>query len=223
MADNSLRNKAFKYIKTQILNGKYKPGETLIESKMAEELRVSRTPIREALQLLEIEGLVETCPNKGTVVLGISTEDVRDIYTIRCLIEGLAARWAAERMTAEQKNELRKTLELMEFYAAKGEMNELTELDNHFHQQIYDASGSKILKMTLGNLHQFVQLARLESLMVPHRVEDTLQEHQAIFMAITAGNPEDAEKAMANHVNKASLNIIHAHRTGLPHDNPNAL
>jgi DNA-binding GntR family transcriptional regulator len=223
MADNSLRNKAFKYIKTQVLNGKYKQGETLIESKMAKELGVSRTPIREALQLLEIEGLVETCPNKGTVVLGISTQDVRDIFTIRCLIEGLAARWAAERMTAEQKNELRKAVDLMEFYAAKGEMNELTELDNHFHQQIYDASGSKILKITLGNLHQFVQLARLESLMVPHRLEDTLREHRAIFTALMEGNPENAEKAMANHVNKASLNIIHAHPNGLPNDNPHEL
>lgn len=215
MVDTSLRNKVFKYIKSQILNGKYKTGETLIESKLAEELGVSRTPIREAIQLLEIEGLVQTLPNKGTEVLGISTEDVRDIYTIRCLVEGLAARWATERMSPAQKKELQKTLDLMEFYAAKDEMSELTELDNQFHQQIYEASGSKMLKLTLGNLHQFVQLARQESLMVPHRIEDTLHEHRAILAAFLEGNPEKAEKAMADHVNRASQNIIHAHQENL--------
>ncbi len=220
MADTSLRNKVFKSIKSQILNGKYRTGETLIESKLAEELGVSRTPIREAIQLLEIEGLVQTLPNKGTIVLGISTEDVRDIYTIRCLIEGLAARWATERMSPTQKKDLQRTLDLMEFYAAKNEMNELTELDNQFHQQIYEASGSKMLKQTLGNLHQFVQFARQESLMVPHRVEDTLHEHRAILSALLDGNPEEAEKAMADHVNKASQNIIHAHQEHLSNNRP---
>ena len=206
-SDVSLRNKVFKYIKAQIINGHYQPGESLVESKLADELGVSRTPIREAIRLLELEGLVETIPNKGAIVLGISDKDVEDIYAIRKLIEGLAARWAADRINAVDKKELEKTLDLMEFYAQKGDLDELADLDNKFHQIIYEASGSKILNLTLSNLHQYVQLARLESLRVPNLLQQTLLEHRAILDSFLSGDLEQAEKALAQHVQNASLNI----------------
>jgi len=205
--DVSLRYKVFKYIKNQIINGHYKPGESLVESKMAEELGVSRTPIREAIRLLELEGLVETTPNKGAVVLGISSKDVEDIYAIRCLVEGLAARWAAEHMSSIDKKEMQKIIDLMDFYSQKGDLDELADLDNRFHQIIYEASGSKILNLTLGNLHQYVQIARLESLKVPHRLDRTLAEHHAILNAFLEGTPEQAEAALTEHVRNAYLNI----------------
>lgn len=205
--DVSLRYKVFKYIKNQIINGHYKPGESLVESKMAEELGVSRTPIREAIRLLELEGLVETTPNKGAVVLGISSKDVEDIYAIRCLVEGLAARWAAVHMSSIDKKEMQKIIDLMDFYSQKGDMDELAELDNRFHQIIYEASGSKILNLTLGNLHQYVQIARLESLKVPNRLDRTLAEHHAILNAFLEGSPEHAEAALSEHVRNAYLNI----------------
>jgi DNA-binding GntR family transcriptional regulator len=206
-SDVSLRNKVFKYIKAQIINGHYQPGESLVESKLADELGVSRTPIREAIRLLELEGLVETIPNKGAIVLGISDKDVEDIYAIRKLIEGLAARWAAERINAVDKKELEKIIDLMEFYAQKGDLDELADLDNKFHQIIYEASGSKILNLTLSNLHQYVQLARLESLRVPNRLKQTLSEHRAILDSFLSGNLEHAENALTQHVQNAALNI----------------
>ncbi len=205
--DASLRNKVFKYIKAQIINGRYIPGESLVESKLAEELGVSRTPIREAIRLLELEGLVETTPNKGAVVLGISPKDVEDIYAIRILVEGLAARWAAERMGPADKKELKKVLELMEFYAQKGDLDEVAELDMKFHQIIYESSGSKILNLTLSNLHQYVQLARLESLKVPSRISKTMAEHYAILESFLDGDPDKAEKVLTEHVEKAYVNI----------------
>ncbi len=206
-SDVSLRNKVFKYIKAQIINGHYQPTESLVESKLADELGVSRTPIREAIRLLELEGLVETIPNKGAIVLGISDKDVEDIYAIRKLIEGLAARWAAERINAVDKKELQKTIDLMEFYAQKGDLDELADLDNKFHQIIYEASGSKILNLTLSNLHQYVQLARLESLRVPNRLKQTLLEHRAILDSFLCGDIVQAEKTLTHHVENASLNI----------------
>jgi len=206
-SDVSLRNKVFKYIKAQIINGHYQPGESLVESKLADELGVSRTPIREAIRLLELEGLVETIPNKGAIVLGISDKDVEDIYAIRKLIEGLAARWAAERINAVDKKEMQKTLDLMEFYAQKGDLDELADLDNKFHQIIYEASGSKILNLTLSNLHQYVQLARLESLRVPNRLSQTLLEHRAILDSFLSGDANQAEQALSEHVQKAARNI----------------
>lgn len=205
--DVSLRYKVFKYIKAQIINGHYKPGESLVESKMADELSVSRTPIREAIRLLELEGLVDITPNKGAVVLGISRKDVEDIYAIRCLVEGLAARWAAERMSAIDKKEMQKIIDLMDFYSEKADLDELAELDNRFHHIIYEASGSKILNLTLGNLHQYVQIARLESLKVPHRLDCTLAEHHAVLNAFLEGNPKKAEAALGEHVRNAYLNI----------------
>lgn len=203
----SLRNKVFKYIKFEIINGHFKPGESLVESKLAEELGVSRTPIREAIRLLELEGLVETTPNKGAVVLGVSHKDVEDIYAIRILIEGLAARWAAQNMDSNEKKELQKIIDLMEFYASKGDLDELAELDNRFHHIIYEASRSKILKLTLSNLHEYVQQARLHSLKVPQRLDQTIAEHHAIMDCFLEGDSKKAEKALKEHVQKAYLNI----------------
>lgn len=206
-SDASLRNKVFQYIKTQIINGSFGPGETLLESKLADELGVSRTPIREAIRLLEMEGLLETTTKKGAVVLGITQKDVEDIYAIRQLVEGLAARWAAEHLMPADLKELQKIFELMEFYAQKHDVEEVAELDNRFHQLIYESTGSKILYLTLRNLHQYVQLARLKSLSMANRLPQTLAEHHAILEAFLAKDPEAAEKALTNHVLKAHTNI----------------
>jgi len=203
--DSSLRNKVFKYIKSQIINGIYSPGETLLELKLADELGVSRTPIREAIRLLEVEGLVETTAKKGAVVLGISQKDVEDIYAIRELVEGLAARLAVERMNPLELRDLQKTFDLMEFYAQKNDVEELAELDNRFHQLIYEASGSKILNLTLSNLHQYIQLARLESLKMKNRLPCTIAEHQAILGAFLSKDPNSAETALTEHVKQARL------------------
>jgi DNA-binding GntR family transcriptional regulator len=206
-SDASLRNKVFKYIKSQIINGTFGAGETLLESKLADELGVSRTPIREAIRLLEMEGLLETTTKKGAVVLGISQKDVEDIYAIRQLVEGLAARWAAERLTPHEIKELQKIFELMEFYAQKHDVEEVAELDNRFHQLIYESTGSKILYLTLRNLHQYVQMARLKSLSMANRLPQTLAEHHAILEAFMSKDPEAAEKALTNHVKMAHINI----------------
>jgi len=205
--DSSLRHKILKYIKAQIITGVYKPGESLVESKLAEELGVSRTPIREAVRLLEQEGLLEATPNKGAVVVGISSKDVQDIYDIRQLVEGLAARWAAERISDSEKKELQKLFDLMEFYAKRGDFDEVANLDNQFHHIIYEASGSKILNHTLSNLHQYIQLARMESLQIPARLDKTLCEHRAILQSLLENKANEAEQAVSDHVRKAYLNI----------------
>ena len=101
MEDNSLRSRVFQSIRDDILKGKYSEGEELREATLGKELGVSRTPVREALRQLELEGLVEIVPNKGAYVVGISQKDVHDIYVIRSMLEGLCARWAAEHITQE--------------------------------------------------------------------------------------------------------------------------
>lgn len=206
-SDTSLRNKVFEYIKAQIINGVYSTGDVLLETKLATELGVSRTPVREAIWLLEVAGLVETTVKKGAIVLGISAKDVADICVMRQLLEGLAARWATERLTDLEMKELEKIVDLTEFYAQKQNVEEIAELDSKFHQIIYEASGSKMLSLTLSNLHQYIQVARLQSMHVENRLSQTITEHQSLLEAFRNRDAEAAETAMTYHVSMVHRNI----------------
>lgn len=207
---NSLRGKVFNQLQNDILNGKYQYGDNLIETRLSEELGVSRTPIREALRQLELEGLVQSIPNKGAVVKGISAQDIEDIYTIRMMIEGLAARWATEKITPAELGELREALELEEFYTLKNDTEHLMKFDSRFHEIIFRASKSKPLMQTLSTFHHYVQRARNSSFSSPGRASEVLEEHRAIYNAIAAGNAEEAERLTTEHVRNASLNLIKA-------------
>jgi DNA-binding GntR family transcriptional regulator len=206
-ADTSLRNKVFQYIKAQIISGIYSSGDILLETKLATELGVSRTPIREAIWLLEVAGLVETTAKKGAIVLGISPKDVADICVMRQLLEGLAARWATKRLTDLEMKELQKIVDLTEFYAQKQNVEEIAELDSKFHQIIYEASGSKMLNITLRNLHQYIQVARLQSMHVENRLSQTITEHLSLLEALHTRDAEAAEQAMTYHVSMVHRNI----------------
>ena len=156
----SLRGRVFQKLRDDILNGRYQENDELKESAIGDELGVSRTPVREAFRQLELEGLIRIVPNKGAYVTGITTTDVADIYEIRSLLEGLCARWATKRISTEQIDEMEEIILLSEFHLAKGHYEQLTELDNRFHQLLYDACESKILIHLLKNFHQYVQKER---------------------------------------------------------------
>ena len=204
----SLRGKVFIQLQNDILNGLYQPGDNLIETKLSEELGVSRTPVREAIRQLELEGLVQSIPNKGAIVKGISAQDIEDIYTIRMLIEGLAARWAAEKITGGELKELREAVELEEFYTAKNDVSHLLLFDSRFHDIIFRASKSKPLMHTLSTFHHYVQRARVSSLNNPERAQLALEEHKAILQAITEHDAEKAERLTTLHVKNASMNLL---------------
>ncbi len=205
---NLLHGKVFIRLQNDILNGKYKPGDNLIETRLSEELGVSRTPIREALRQLELEGLVVSVPNKGAVVKGISYKDIEDIFTIRMLIEGLAARWAAEKATEEELAELKETVELEEFYTQKNDTTNLLRFDSKFHDIIFRASKSQPLMHTLSTFHHYVRNARNSSLAVPGRAQKSLEEHKAILQAIIERDPEKSEKLTISHIKNASINLL---------------
>jgi len=205
---HSLRGKVFFHIQNDILNGKYKPGDSLIETRLSEELGVSRTPIREAIRQLELEGLVQAIPNKGAIVTGISAKDIEDIYTIRMMIEGLAAKWAAENITGEELEELKEAVELEEFYTVKNDTQHLLKFDSRFHEIIFKASKSKPLLFMLSTFHNYIQRARVTSLGSPGRAQRALDEHKAILKAIMDGDPENAERLTTEHIKNASKNLI---------------
>ena len=136
--NHSLGSRVFHIIRESILSGKYAPNEELKEKTIGEELGVSRTPVREALRQLELEGLVSIIPNKGAYVVGISQKDMQDIYEIRCRLEGLCARWAATNITNAQLDELEEVVFRAQFHAQKGNAKQLVELDNQFHETLYN-------------------------------------------------------------------------------------
>lgn len=197
---SSLRAKVFKSIRQDILVGKYQRGEELTESGLAESLGVSRTPVREALRQLELEGLVELVPNKGAFVTGISDKDIQDIYEIRSRLEGLCARWAAKNITQEQLDEMEEILYLTEYHVRKEHYEQLSELDGRFHELLYEASHSRIMAHELSGFHQYVQLARKQSLKNSKRSLRSNEEHQRILEALKAHDEDLAEKLATEHI-----------------------
>lgn len=208
LALNSLRGRVFAQLQDDILNGKYSAGDSLVETRLSEELGVSRTPIREAIRQLELEGLVSTIPNKGAVVKGISAKDIEDIYTIRMKIEGLAARWAAEKISDSELAELKEALEFEEFYTLKNDATHLLKFDSKFHEIIFKASKSMPLMHMLQTFHLYVQRARNVSFKSPQRAKEALAEHSAILKAITERNPDKAEELTTEHIKNARDNLI---------------
>lgn len=196
----SLTTKVFHEIKNGIIQGKYKEGASLVETKLARELGVSRTPVREAIRLLEFEGLVSYKPNRGAVVEGISAQDIDDIYVIRTMIEGLAARWAVNNITDQELAQLTEIQDLMEFYALKDDIDHFTKLDTRFHEIIYRASNSRPLWQVLNNFHDMVQRVRKLSITNQGRIAKTVDEHRRIVDAIKAKDQKAAETAMTDHV-----------------------
>lgn len=204
----SLRGRVFNRLREDILIGKYKQNEALKETTISNELGVSRTPVREAMRQLELEGLVSIIPNKGAVVTGINAKDIRDIYAMRSLLEGLCAKWAVEHLTEKQLGELEEIVYLSEFHASKGHFEQLLELDNRFHEALYKASNSRTLKHVLSDFHHYVQRVRKASLLTKERAMKSIEEHKAIVDAIKAKDGELAQQLTNLHVINTAQNVI---------------
>jgi len=203
----SLTGEVFYNIREKILSGEYKPNEELKENTLATNLGVSRTPVREALRQLEFEGLVKIIPNKGAFVLGISLKDIRDIYEMRSLLEGLCARKACEHATKELLDKLDENIDLSEFYCNKGDFEKVVSLDNEFHHLLYEASDSKLLKSHLTDFHHYLERIRKTTLTEKSRAFTSMVEHRAIIEAIKKGDANEAEKLANTHIINAMQNI----------------
>lgn len=206
----SLEAKVYDELSDAILSAKFQKGEALTENALSAMLGVSRTPVRSALHRLAEEGLVEIVPNRGAVVIGITKEDIIDIYRIRMRLEGLASAIAAEKMTAEGKKKLSEILELSEFYIKKQDTEHLKELDNAFHNLIFRATENRTLERILSDLHRNTKAYRKLSLSVPGRLQKTLEEHRGILEAILSGNAKKAEELTSEHIEHALDNMLSA-------------
>ena len=198
-----LTERVYQALRTDILSGTFKDQEELKETALARNYGVSRTPVREAIRQLALEGLVDTIPNRGAYVHNIHTKDVKDVYAIRSLLEGLAARWAVENITAEQIESLEEILYMSEYYRKKELWEQVYISDNRFHEQIYVASGSHLLEHMLRTFHEYVQQVRKNALKDEARAKKSFEEHAAILEAIKNHQADEAARLATKHIENA--------------------
>lgn len=204
----SLRGRVFHRIREDILSGKYKENDELKEMTIGEELGVSRTPVREAFRQLELEGLIQIIPNKGAYVTGITKKDVKDIYMIRSLLEGLCAAWATENISEELMEELEENVYLADFHVQKEHFEQVAQLDNRFHEILYIASGSKQLEHRLRDFHQYVARIRKRTLATKERSIASNNEHRMIMEAMKEKDAKKAQELANMHMINAYENMI---------------
>ena len=203
----SLADQVFEKLENDIIQGVYPKGEILTELKLVEQLGVSRTPIREALRRLEQERLIADA-GKGSRVLGIPEDALRDIMNIRERIEGLAAYYATINMTDEGRAELSHIVDLQEFYFNKNDPDHLRQVDDEFHDAICRLSKRTVITDTLIPLHRKTRRFRRIAMEDRERTAKTTQEHRDIYEAIMAGDALLAKKLTKAHIANAKDHMI---------------
>lgn len=203
----SLADQIFEKLENDIITGVYPKGEILTEMKLVEQLGVSRTPIRDALRRLEMERLIQDS-GKGSVVLGITLSDLEDIMNIREHVEGIAAFYAAQNATPEEKEELKQISELQDFYFSKQDLDNLQKMDDRFHDALYEMSHRTVLHDTLLPLHR--KSMRYRKVTDKHKSvqERSVNEHKMIIEAVIAGNGTLAQELMTTHIRNAKEHVI---------------
>lgn len=198
-----LRELVFESLREAIIQGKLGPGERLMEIQLAEEMGVSRTPVREAIRKLELEGLVVMIPRKGAYVAGLSLKDIADVFEIRRALEGLAAELASERATDEELEEMERYLVKISEEIETGDVDKVVETDTGFHSLLYKASRNERLTQIINNLREQIQRSRTTSLSYPGRMKIAVEEHRKIVEAVSARDGELARKLAHEHIENA--------------------
>lgn len=205
-----LRDVIFNTIREAIIAGELKPGERLMEVQLAEKMGVSRTPVREAIRKLELEGMVEMIPRKGAHVAEVSVKDIMDVLEVRASLDGLATSLAATRITPEEIKELKHVYTQFVTNVEKDNVSGTIKKDVEFHDVIYRASRNEKLMQISNNLKEQVQRFRVIYLKGFGSTKDVIREHEQIIEAITTGNSEMALKIAYEHIKKQEETIIKA-------------
>jgi DNA-binding GntR family transcriptional regulator len=183
-----------------------------MELQLAEELGVSRTPVREAIRKLELEGFVVMVPRKGAYVAGITDKDITDVFEVRAALEALAAGLACERITEEELERLERSVVQIAELTERPDLDALVAEDAEFHEIIYRASRNKRLTQILTNLQEQIQRFRLTTLSRPGRTRQALDEHRQIVEAISERNAEQAQRLAWEHIENAENSLLCALR-----------
>ena len=205
-----LREVIFDTLREAIITGELKPGERLMEVKLAEKMGVSRTPVREAIRMLELEGLVDMLPRKGAHVAELSVKDIMDVLEVRASMDSLAAKLAAERITDEEIKELKQIQVQFVSYADKDNLQGTIKKDVEFHELIYRASRNDRLLQIANNLREQVQRFRVIYLKDYSSPRNLIKEHEDICSAISERDLDLAQRYAQTHINNQEKVIIKA-------------
>lgn len=208
-----LRDVVFYTLRQAILKGDLKPGERLMEIQLAKKLGVSRTPIREAIRKLELEGLVLMIPRKGAEVAEITEKNLRDVLEVRGALEKLAVQLACDQITKAQIHELREAAGAFREALTSGNVTEIAEADEHFHDLINLATGNQKLIQLLNNLREQMYRYRVEYLKNEAVYPQLLSEHDSLIRAIEKRQREQAAEIVYRHIENQAEAISGTIRT----------
>ena len=203
-----LREVVYETLREAIRNGSLTPGERLMEIQLAEELGVSRTPVREAIRKLELERFVVMLPRRGTYVANLSLKDINEVFEIRAALDGLAAGLAAERITEEELEQMERLLVEIADCIEQHNNQKIVEADEAFHDILYRASRNERLVGIICNLREQFARFRSVSIKYPGRLQNTLEEHRQLVEAIAQRNPEAAQQKAREHIENAEQTLL---------------
>jgi len=205
-----LRDIVCELLRDAITNGVLEPGERLMELQLAEEMGVSRTPLREAMRKLELEGYIVMMPRRGTFVANMSIRDINEIFEIRTALESLSSGLAAERITQEELERLQRLMLKISGYVKAGNMEKIVATDIDFHDVLYKAARNNRLMGIISNLRDQLTRFRTLSMSFPGRLEATLEEHRNMVEAIAQGDVAAAQKAAEMHMEHSEQTLMQA-------------
>ena len=202
-----LRDVVFNTLRKAILRGELKPGERLMEIQLANKLGVSRTPIREAIRKLELEGLVLMIPRKGAEVAQITEKNMQDVLEVRKALEELSVQLACERITPEQVEEMKMAAEDFRKVLKSGDVTKIAEADVKFHDIIFAATNNQRLITLLNNLREQMYRFRVEYLKQKECYPQLLEEHDKLIALISGGEVEEACELMGCHIDNQAYTV----------------
>jgi DNA-binding GntR family transcriptional regulator len=195
-----LSQQAVGLLREQIYDHRLAPGQRLDEAVLAEQLGISRTPLREALKVLSAEGLVDLQPHKGCFVSELSLRDLEEIFPIMATLEGRVAHEVAAKRTPAQLKTLDALHEKLEKHAAAGDVNRYYETNYVFHNEMQECAGNRWLQIVIGDLRKLLKLSRHHSLRLEGRLASSLAEHRALMQALHRQDADAAEQVMRDHL-----------------------
>lgn len=196
----SLRDRVYNQLRAAIIDGRMTPGTTLLQEQLAEQMGVSRTPIRDALDRLTSEGLVTRSLGGRVSVAELSFQELREKYAVRRVLEGLALRLAAERLDTSRLENLRRYLREMREAVEQNAPLTVTEIGCDFHDTIIASCGNEFLIQTLQSLNDSIRRYRRVAANIPGRAEETLREHEQVFTALQSGDIQAADQLIQEHI-----------------------
>ncbi|MDD4600072.1 HTH-type transcriptional repressor RspR [bioreactor metagenome] len=203
-----LREVVCETLREAIISGVLSPGERLMEIQLAEELGVSRTPVREAIRKLELEGFVIMIPRRGTYVADLSIKDINEVFEVRTALDVLAAGLAAERITDDELEKMERLLVYIAEHIETGDMDKIVEADSQFHDILYQASRNDRLVQIINNLREQLTRFRTISMAYPGRLKNTLEEHSRLVEALAARDNTLAERLACEHMENSEQTLL---------------